>query len=325
MAFVVVAVDKDLEAMAQAADSKNCPECGGAKLIRDYVRGERFCDDCGVVVDENIIDQAAPYRTFSDNPNSIDRVHHGAPANPLLHDKGLQTTLGGRNEMRDARGKAIPHHMQTEIKRMRWQQLRMRVKSNERGLVEGIQKINTYVAMKGLSHDVSIGAVTIYRRAHRKYIRGRSIETVALVCIYAACRENGVPRSLDEIADGTDISRREIGRTYTAIKRALKLKILPVTAESYIARFCSDLKLSATTQAETRDVLKQYSDKGGLIYGNPIGLLSGALYISGMVCNEPRTQRVIAEKLCLTEVTVRNNYCVIRDKLGLDSNLRRNI
>ena len=33
-----------------------CPLCGSRKLIQDYKRAELVCEDCGFVLDDNIID-----------------------------------------------------------------------------------------------------------------------------------------------------------------------------------------------------------------------------------------------------------------------------
>lgn len=36
---------------------ERCPECNSAHLVRDYERGELVCEDCGIVLDEQLIDQ----------------------------------------------------------------------------------------------------------------------------------------------------------------------------------------------------------------------------------------------------------------------------
>ena len=34
-----------------------CPECTGEHLVRDYERAEIVCNDCGLVLDDMIIDE----------------------------------------------------------------------------------------------------------------------------------------------------------------------------------------------------------------------------------------------------------------------------
>ena len=48
------------------------------------------------------------------------------------------------------------------------------------------------------------------------------MESVIAACIYAACRSYNIPRTLDEIAEASDVERKEIGRTYRFIVRKLK-------------------------------------------------------------------------------------------------------
>ena len=38
-------------------DIVKCPECGSRSLTRDETRGEVVCDDCGLVLEDNVIDQ----------------------------------------------------------------------------------------------------------------------------------------------------------------------------------------------------------------------------------------------------------------------------
>ena len=49
-------------------DSKitSCPECGGAKLMRDYDAAEIVCIACGYVIDEKLADPRPEWRAFDD-------------------------------------------------------------------------------------------------------------------------------------------------------------------------------------------------------------------------------------------------------------------
>ena len=49
----------------QVEDIVKCPECGSRSLTRDETRGEVTCDDCGLVLEDNVIDQGAVWRVFS--------------------------------------------------------------------------------------------------------------------------------------------------------------------------------------------------------------------------------------------------------------------
>ncbi|RZD33186.1 MAG: transcription initiation factor IIB, partial [Methanobacteriota archaeon] len=67
-----------------------CPECDSKHLIRDYNRGEMTCSGCGLVVDDNFIDQGPEWRAFDAEQNEK-RSRGGAPMTVMVHDKGLST------------------------------------------------------------------------------------------------------------------------------------------------------------------------------------------------------------------------------------------
>ena len=71
----------------------------------------------------------------------------------------------------------------------------------------------------------------------RGLVRGRSMESVIAACIYSACRSYDIPRTLDEIANASDVERKEIGRTYRFIIRKLGIKVNPSSPKDYISRF----------------------------------------------------------------------------------------
>ena len=92
----------------------------------------------------------------------------------------------------------------------------------------------------GLPRNVRETAAMIYRKAvNKNLIRGRSIEGVVAASLYAACRQCGVPRTLDEVANSSRVGRKEIGRTYRFMTRELKLKLMPTKPQDYVQRFCS--------------------------------------------------------------------------------------
>ena len=40
----------------QVEDIVKCSDCGSRNLTRDETRGEVVCDDCGLVLEDNVID-----------------------------------------------------------------------------------------------------------------------------------------------------------------------------------------------------------------------------------------------------------------------------
>jgi transcription initiation factor TFIIB len=298
-------------------DIIQCPECKGTNLTRDYVRGELICDDCGLVIDDNYIDQGPDWRAF-DQEQRTKRARAGTPMTYTIHDKGLSTVIDWKNK--DSYGKGIPTRSRAQLYRLRKWQRRIRVSNaTERNLAFALSELDRIASRMGLPRSVRESAAVIYRKAvDRNLIRGRSIEGVAAASLYAACRDCGVPRTLDEIAEVSRISRKEVGRTYRFLARELKLKLMPTSPMDYISRFCNELKLSSDTQALIVDIIKKADDAELTSGRGPTGVVAAAIYIASLMNNERRTQREVAEVAGVTEVTIRNRYKELAERLEID-------
>src|SRR3989442_6398018 len=140
-----------------------CPECRGDHLVRDYSRAEIVCEDCGLVLDDMIIDEGPEWRAF-DSEQRESRERAGTPSTIMAHDKGLSTSIGWRNK--DAYGRQMPHKSPAQIYRLRkWQHRIPTSKSGERSLAQGLTEINTMASKMGLPRHVRENAAVLYRRA----------------------------------------------------------------------------------------------------------------------------------------------------------------
>jgi len=294
-----------------------CPECGSNHLSRDYSRAELVCHECGLVIDEDLIDHGPEWRAF-DNEQREKRARTGAPMTYTIHDKGLSTMISWQN--RDAYGKSIPTRNRAQLFRLRKWQTRTRISNaTERNLAVALSSLDRLASGLSLPRTVRETAAMIYRKAALKnLIRGRSVEGVSAAALYAACRQCHVPRTLDEISNIAHMSRKEIGRNYRYVSRELGLKLMPTTPQDYISRFCSELKLSADVQAKTMDILKEAAKKELTSGRGPTGIAAASLYIASVLCGERRTQREVSEVTGVTEVTIRNRYKELSEKLDID-------
>jgi len=293
-----------------------CPECGSKHLSKDYSRAELVCRNCGLVLDEDIIDHGPEWRAF-DSEQREKRARTGAPMTYTIHDKGLSTTIGWKN--RDSYGKSIPTRSRAQLYRLRKWQRRIRISdATERNLAIALSELDRMASGMGLPRSVRETAGMIYRKAAlKKLVRGRSIEGVATAALYAACRQCHVPRTLDEISNIAHISRKEIGRTYRYVSRELGLKLLPTSPEDYISRFCSELKLSGDVRAKTVKILQEAAHRELTSGRGPTGMAAASLYIASVLCGERRTQREVADVAGVTEVTIRNRYKELTKKLDI--------
>jgi transcription initiation factor TFIIB len=297
-----------------------CPECGGTKLVRDYERAELVCASCGLVIYDKIMDVGPEWRAF-DQEQRDKRGRVGAPMTYTIHDKGLSTMIDWRD--RDSHGKDLTPKRRAQIYRLRKWQRRIRVSdATERNLAFALSELDRMASHLGLPRNVRETAAVIYRRAvEERLIRGRSIEGVAAAALYAACRECKVPRTLDEIAEVSRVGKKEIGRSYRFITRELLMHLRPTSPIDYVPRFGSELGLSGEVQSKAIELLKEASKKGLTSGRGPTGVAAAAIYIASVLCGERRTQRDVAEVARVTEVTVRNRYKELCEKLNLDVEL----
>jgi len=294
-----------------------CPECGSTHLSKDYSRAELVCKDCGLVIDQDFIDRGPEWRAF-DSDQREKRARTGAPMTYRIHDKGLSTMIGWTN--RDAYGKSIPTRNRAQLYRLRKWQRRIRISdATERNLAFALSNLDRMSSGMGLPRTVRETAAMIYRKAALKnLVRGRTVEGVAAAALYAACRQCLVPRTLDEISSIARLSRKDVGRNYRYVARELELKLIPTSPGDYISRFCSELKLSGDVKAKTIEILKEAADKELTSGRGPTGIAAAALYIATVLCGERRTQREIAETAGVTEVTIRNRYKELAEKLDIN-------
>lgn len=294
-------------------EKTQCPECGGNVIEDD---NERICDECGLVMDEDMIDRGPEWRAFNSQERE-DKSRVGSPTTQTMHDKGLTTTIDWKDK--DAYGRQLSSEKRRQMRRLRKWQSRIRTKdATERNLQFALSEIDRMASALGIPQNVREVASVVYREAlNQDLIRGRSIEGVATACLYAACRLEDIPRSLEEIEKAARVERKEIGRTYRYLSKELGLEMEPVDPKQYIPRYCSELDLSETVEAEAKRII-DVSKEAGLLSGkSPTGFAAAAIYAAALLCNEKKTQREVAEVANVTEVTIRNRYQEQIKALGL--------
>lgn len=292
-----------------------CPECKEGRLVLDSARAEVFCEQCGFVVSEGLIDAGPDWRTFSDDARGGSQ-ERAAPLSSLQHDYGFGTVMWGST---DAHGKHVGMSNMPQLKRMqKWDRRSKFRRGVERNLATALSEIRRMASSLDVPKSVQEVAGKFYRMAAEKnLIRGRSIDSVAAACLYAALRTSGIPRSLEEIAEVSKVDRREIGRVYKVVGHALGLSLAPVSPEAYIPRFASRLRINPMTEAQALAFVKEAVLREKVSGKDPKSVAAAALYISCILKGEPRTQRDVSEATGVTEVTIRNRYKELVLALGI--------
>lgn len=304
------------EQMEQMEEDR-CPECGSLRHSRDYGRAEVICSDCGLVIEERMIDQRPDWRGF-DSDQRLAREHTGPPATYTMHDMGLSDMIDPRDY--DASGSPLKPRAKAQMNRLRKWDRRSRVSSSvERNLSYALSELDRMAGQLHLPRNVREAASLIYRRTVENGLsRGRSMESSAASAIYISCRQFGIPRTLEEMSEVTKHNKKEIGKSYRVIAKDLGIHLPPVNAMDYVPRFTSLLGLPGTVGAKATSILRRVIDEGMGSGKGPAGIAAAAIYTACLQEDAIRTQRDISQITGVTEVTVRNRYKDIAEYLNLD-------
>ena len=287
-----------------------CPACGKKKMITDDNSGEIFCAHCGFVINDKIEDTGAEWRSFSGDETNRTRV--GAGTSLTMHDMGLSTIIGTANK--DSTGKPLSASVKSSIERLRtWDSRTQAHSSADRNLRQALNEMDKLKDKLGLTDAVIEKAAYIYRKAmEKKLVRGRSIQGLVAACLYASCRNTETPRTLDDIAKGINIRRKDIARCYRLIFRELELTMPVVDPVKGVSRIASIAKLSEKSKRKAITILNKAKEIGIVAGKDPMGIAAAALYLACISTGEIKSQKDISLASGVTEVTIRNRCAGLR-------------
>jgi transcription initiation factor TFIIB len=288
--------------------------------MRDPDAAEIVCMNCGFVVASKLADRGPEWRAFDDEQRAK-RARAGAPLTYTIHDKGLSTMIDWHD--RDIYGKRLSPGQKAQIYRLRKWQRRIRVSdATERNLAFALSEITKIANSLNLPKNILETASVIYRKAVKEHlIRGRSIQGVTSAAIYVACRQCGLARTLEEIAQASSINKKEVGRSYRFLIKELDYFIPPLKPSQYITKFSNQLTMQGKVEEIAQKILLTARDLKLTSGRGPTGIAAAASYIASVLTGERKTQREIAEIAQVTEVTIRNRYKELVERLMFEITL----
>lgn len=285
-------------------------------MITDSNVGELLCSKCGFVVKERIEETGPEWRSFSRDEKD-EKGRTGMPTSVAIHDMGLSTMIGSMDK--DASGRSLSGSMRSTVARLRTWDRRSQVhESADRNLRQAFSELRIFSDKLTVSEAVTEKAAYIYRKAHeRNMVRGRSISSILVASLYAACRDRGIPRTLKELAAVSNIKKKDIARSYRLLLKEMDFKMPVASPSKYVSKIASRAGMSESTQRRALQILLS-AEKIRISAGkDPMGLAASALYVACTLAGENTTQREVAEAAGVTEVTIRNRYKGLRVALGI--------
>jgi len=161
-------------------------------------------------------------------------------------------------------------------------------------------------------------AALIYRKAlQRGVILGRSVNLVLAASVYAACRAGGLQRQLGEVASALHVSEKRLRRCYRVLLRELDMDVPVSDPAGWASRLSNLLHLSDSTCNRAISIIQDAKQKGLVVGRRPHAVAAAAVYLASILEKEPVTQRMISQKLNVTEVTIRDIYKDFRRALSI--------
>ena len=282
-----------------------CPKCRGTNIIEDVDSGELVCADCGLVITKGLFLSDKDWRAF-DTEEFMERARAGAPITPIRPAYGLDT------EISFTRGVS-----QRAVQSLRRTKKHVRSR-REKNVMPALMKIRAAADQLNLPTQTVEDAAILYRKASAAgLVKGRSMDAMVAAVIYAACRRTEVPRSLGEIAAFFNLKEKEVGRSFRFLFRKLGTRIPPPRPEVYVPRICSRLNLPQSVATRAIKILRVAREVGATLGREPVGVAAAAVYLACQEAGIHRTQRELAQAASVTEVTVRNRYKELMDKLEI--------
>jgi transcription initiation factor TFIIB len=287
--------------------------CKTYPAISDSERGEIVCGGCGLILLQNMADSSHESNGYTQE--EFMKLARTGPATSLtMFDKGLSTVIGTN---KDSTGKALSGKTKYEFKRLRlWDQ---RSKSRKTAtLSKAFTLLHGMKTKLGIPNNVVENAAYIYRKAvDAKLTRGRTMASLIAASLYAACRENNVPRTLDDIAEAGNVERRILSRDLRTIIKKLELNLNQYDTTSFISKIANNMNLKEKTKRDAFDILKRCEKEEITAGKHPVAQAAASLYIACIISGEKISQKRLSLESGVSEVTIRNRSVLIKKTLKL--------
>ena len=303
---MVVNYSSDYDVKCQLDTCKTYP------VITDSDRGEIVCGGCGLILVQNIAD------TYESNGYTLEsfmkQARTGSATSLTMYDKGLSTVIGAN---KDFSGNALPRKTKYEFNRLRTWDQRSKSK-NTATLSKAFTLLHGMKTKLGIPDNAVERAAYIYRKiVSAKLTRGRTMTSLISASLYAACRENNIPRTLDDIANVGNVERRTLSRDLRTIIRKLELNLNQYDTASFISKISNNMNLKEKIKRDALEILKR-CEKAEITAGkHPVAQAAASLYISCIMNGEKISQKKFSTESGISDVTIRNRVVLIKKTLKL--------
>jgi len=194
-------------------------------------------------------------------------------------------------------------------------QNRKHMSSADRALANAFREISNMSDRINLPKTIVDRANLLFKQVHDgRTLKGRSNDAIASACLYIACRQEGVPRTFKEICAVSKVSKKEIGRCFKLILKALETSVDLITTGDFMSRFCSNLGLPPAVQRGATHIARKAVELDIVPGRSPISVAAAAIYMASQASNDKKTQKEIGDIAGVADVTIKQSYKLMYPK-----------
>jgi transcription initiation factor TFIIB len=267
--------------------------------MEDRESGDVVCASCGFVLAERTEMGGPEWRNLGPE-ETLERERTGPPLSFRRADLGLATSIGRKQG----------------AEKLRFWEKRTFYTRRQRSLKEGLKLVENLASKLDLGRTATDQAAYVYRKAARAgFLRGHSTKLVAAAAVYLSCRESGIPKTLDALAQVSGVGKRVLAREYRDLVESFEVKVPILEPERYAAKIASDLSINEKTTRKAYSILRK-AKRNGLAAGkDPKGLASAALYLATLSAEKHPSQEELAKSAGVTSFTLRKSAHLLKKYL----------
>ena len=236
----------------------------------------------------------------------------GLPSSLTHFDKGLSTIIPYSTI--DGNGSALNSEQRGNMQRMiRWNKISTSNRSHHRNLKNAFSVLLRIRDKLSLGQPVVEKAAYYYRKTlDLNLLKGRSISGFVVACVYIACREAGMVRSMEEISKSIDTDHIFPGKCFRFLSRRLGIKTPQIDSRPLLSRIANNAGVSEKSlrkAAQMMSVIKENSISSGK---DPNAVAAAVLYGACLAQGEKLHQVQLAEAANLSVVTLRKRLQDVR-------------
>jgi transcription initiation factor TFIIB len=287
--------------------------CKTYPVVTDSDRGEIFCGGCGLVLVQNLDDSTNENHGCS-TEDFMKNARTGPATSLTMFDKGLSTVIGTN---KDSSGNNLSRKTKLEFNRLRTWDQRSKSRTTS-SLSKAFTLLHGMKTKLGIPNNVVENAAYIYRKVvNAKLTRGRTMSSLISAALYASCRQNNIPRTLDDIAEAGNVERRILSRDLRTIIKKLNLNLNQYDTASFIVKISNNMDLGEKIKRDAFDILKRCEKEEITAGKHPVAQAAASLYIACIVNGEKISQKKFANESGVSDVTIRNRSNLIKKTLKL--------